>query len=252
MQKYVPGRLIWKNFFTFWDLSWICSLQETAPPVFLGVTKERFTEPTVRQHTKETMKNVHFLCSRLLSLVDWHDPRHSGGQREKRPVSSLNPGVPWYRPPLNRLSPSIHRSAVSEIIVFVLLGFSDRTAPMRLLCRNFESFYFRLSEVPLAATRLRGPEILPLIFQWLTKSTERFNLAGKSYGYFSKIMTIFHPRFSALQVGLFLFRTKIPGFPTGDCRRKFGLPKYKFSAKPTVALVCRARFFSELKKFKFS
>ncbi len=79
--------------------------------------------------------------------------------------------------------------------------------------------------------------------QRLPKSTERFNPARKSYGHFSKKMTIFHSRFSTHKVGLFLFEQKVPRFPTGDCRRKIGLPKYKFSAKPTVALVRRARFF---------
>ncbi len=48
---------------------------------------------------------------------------------------------------------------------------------------------------------------------------------------------------------LFLFlEQKVLGFPTEDCRRMFGLPKYKFSGGAGVSLMV----FSELKKFKFS
>ncbi len=55
-------------------------LQETVPPVFLRVAKASVLfSRLLGNTTKGNNENVHFLCSRLLSLVDWHDPRQAPG-----------------------------------------------------------------------------------------------------------------------------------------------------------------------------
>ncbi len=70
---------------------------------------------------------------------------------------------------------------------------------------------------------------------------------GKVMVIFRREWPFFTPGSANIKSAYFCLEQKVPRFPTGDCRRKFGLPKYKFSAKPMVALVCRARFFLNLR-----
>ncbi len=89
---------------------------------------------------------------------------------------------------------------------------------------------------------------LGLQFNFLTVAEEhgRYDPTRKRYGRFFPKIVIFHTRISALQVGLFLSEQNATGFQTKACRRRFGLPNCKFSARTTWALGSSARFFPRL------